>query len=281
LIHVAAETLKQAWHEPSAEVLWQTRFPDGAQVTVERSAQDEHRVCYGDRALYELSADRRLVRWALDDGEAANPAAQRFLLDTVLWWTALARGFELLHASSVLLEGQLIAILGPTGAGKTSLAIELMGRGATLFCDDVLTLRRNRTGVVAYPGPAVMNVPDASLHLTQGWATPIAPFADQHETWMAIERAARTPASLSAAIVIDRAPQNDLSMLHLPQNPLTLMPWTWGLTNIGPSARKSFQVFADLAEHIPAYHLSAPTDIPPAVIADLITSTLQIKSKAN
>jgi hypothetical protein len=272
LIRVSAETLKQAWQAPSAEVLWQTRFPDGAQVTVERSAQDEHRVCYGDRALYELSADRRLVRWALDGGEAANTAAQRFLLDTVLWWTALARGFELLHASSVILGDQLIAILGPTGAGKTSLAIELMNRGATLFCDDVLTLRHESTGVVAYPGPAVMNVPDASLHLAQGWATPIAPFADQHETWMAIDRAARTPAPPSAAIIIDRAPQNDLSIHHLPQNPLTLIPWTWGLTNIGPSARKSFQIFANLAEHIPAYHLSAPTDIPPAVIAELITS---------
>jgi hypothetical protein len=284
LIHVSAETLEQAWQAPSAEVLWQTRFPDGAQVTVERGAQDEHRIRYAGKALYELSADRRLVRWALNSSEAAaqhHAAAQRFLLDTVLWWTALARGFELLHASAVLLEGQLVAMLGPTGAGKTSLAIELMGRGATLFCDDVLTLRRESTGVVAYPGPAVMNVPHASLHLTQGWATPIAPFADQHETWMAVDRAARTPASLSATIVIDRAPQNDLEIGRLPPNPLTLMTSTWGLTNIGPSARKSFQIFADLAEHVPTYHLSAPTDIPPSVIAELITSTLQIKSKAN
>lgn len=108
------------------------RFPDGAQVTVERGAQDEHRVRYGDRALYELSSDRKLVRWAQPspDGIDApsalaqrDAAAQRFLLDTVLWWTALARGFELLHASSVVLGDQLIAILGPTGAGKTSLAI--------------------------------------------------------------------------------------------------------------------------------------------------------------
>jgi len=126
LIHVSAETLEQAWQAPSAEVLWQTRFPDGAQVTVERGAQDEHRIRYAGKALYELSADRRLVRWALNSSEAAaqhHAAAQRFLLDTVLWWTALARGFELLHASAVLLEGQLVAMLGPTGAGKTSLAI--------------------------------------------------------------------------------------------------------------------------------------------------------------
>jgi len=126
-----------------------------------------------------------------------------------------------------------------------------------------------------------MNVPDASRELTQDWATPIAPFADQHETWMAVDRAARQPASLSAAIVIDRSPQNALEIRRLPPNPLTLMTSTWGLTNTGAPAHKSFQIFADLAENAPAYHLSAPTDIPPAVIAELITSTLQIKSRAD
>jgi HPr kinase/phosphorylase len=265
-------------------VLWHTRFPDGAQVTVEQGAQGEHRVRYAGKALYELSADRRLVRWALDSSDATaqhDATAQRFLLDTVLWWTALARGFELLHASAVQLGDQLVAILGGTGAGKTSLAIELMGRGATLFCDDVLALRRERTGVVAYPGPPVMNVPDASRELTQDWATPIAPFADQHETWMAIDRTARKPASLSTAIVVDRSPRNDLAIRRMPPTPLTLMASAWGLTNIGAPARKSFDIFADLAEHAPAYHLSAGMDVSPAVIAELITSTLQIKSRAD
>jgi len=168
------------------KVLWNTRFPDGADVKVTEGAGGEHRSVYAEHTVFVLSPDRGRVDWASSSGNQAS--VQRFLLDTVLWWTALTRGFELLHASAVKLGSQVLAIVGGTGAGKTSLAIELIDRGATLFADDVLALRREQEGVVIYPGPAVMNVPDASRELTQDWATPIAPFRDQGETWMAVDR---------------------------------------------------------------------------------------------
>jgi len=273
LRHVSAEALRSAWEEPSTELLWRTRFPDGAVVTVERGAEDEHRVRYSSKALYELSADRRLVRWALDGDETPTrqAAAQRFLLDTVLWWTALSRGFELLHASAVkLANGRLVAVVGPSGCGKTSLAIALMGHGATLFADDVLALRRENSGVLAYPGPALMNVPDASREQTQDWAKPIAPFAKEHETWMAVDRAAPEPASLSAVIALDRYAENALELLKLTPSPLTLMGYSWGLTNTGAGAQRGFETFADLAESVASYHLSAQADASPEVIAKLI-----------
>lgn len=258
-------------------VLWSTRFPDGADVKVTEGAQGEHRIAYGEHAVFVLSPDRGHIDWSAPSEREA--AVQRFLLDTVLWWTSLSLGFDLLHGSAVRLEDQLVAILGGTGVGKTSLAIELIDRGAALFCDDVLALRRESAGVVAYPGPPVMNVPDASRELTSGWASPIASFAEQDETWMAVDRATREPASLSIAIVVDRSPENDLAIRRTPPTPLTLMPWAWGLTNAGAHARKSFDTFADLAERVAAYHLSAGTDVPPDVIADLITEHPQIRSR--
>jgi hypothetical protein len=274
LRRVQARTLREAWQQPSEEQLWRTRFPDGALVSVERGTAGEHRILYGERdggrALYELSADRRLVRWALEGSDAA---AQRFLLDTVLWWTAMMRGFELLHASAVTLAGRVLAIAGATGAGKTSLAIELMDRGAGLFADDVLALRRESAGIRVYPGPPVMNVPDAARGRVAGWATPIASFSDQEETWMAVEETAGEPASLSALIVLDRAAGNGLEMRRLPASPLSLMQWTWGLTGTGARSRESFETFADLAEGVPAYRLSARPDVSSGRIAELIAST--------
>jgi hypothetical protein len=296
LRRVQAFTLKEAWQGPSEEQLWRAMFPDGALVSVDQGAAGEHRILYdqraGGQALYELSADRRVVRWALEGSDAATPhdnaqhdaatphdnaqhdaAAQRFLLDTVLWWTAMMRGFELLHASAVTLAGQVLAIVGGTGAGKTSLAIELLDRGGGLFADDVLALRREPDGICIYPGPPVMNVPDAARERTVGWATPIASFSDQEETWMAVDRTVGEPASLSALVVLDRTASSGLAIRRLPSSPLSLMQWAWGVRSTGARGRECFETFADLAESVPAYHLSARPDVSGNLIAELIAST--------
>jgi hypothetical protein len=185
---VEAQFLAQAWEaQPQGASLWRTQFPDGALVTVERGPEGEQRIAYGDLAAFQLSADGHELLWAQSTSDDA--AVQRFLLDTCLWWTSTALGFELLHASAVQLAGEkLVAIVGGSGAGKTSLAIELIRQGATLFADDVLAIRREDSRVVVYPGPALMNVPDASEAAARDWTTPIASFPDQGETWMAVDR---------------------------------------------------------------------------------------------
>jgi HPr kinase/phosphorylase len=50
---------------------------------------------------------------------------------------------EVLHATAVSLAGRALLILGPSGSGKSALALELMALGAGLIADDrtVLTLR--------------------------------------------------------------------------------------------------------------------------------------------
>jgi hypothetical protein len=292
LRRVQARTLREAWQQPSEDQLWRAIFPDGAHVSVEEGAAGEHRILYGERALYELSADRQVVRWALEGSDATaqhgdaqhdataqhgdaqhDAAAQRFLLDTVLWWTAMMRGFELLHASAVTLAGQVLAVVGATGAGKTSIAIELVDRGACLFADDVIALRHEPAGICIYPGPPVMNVPDAAHERAASWATPIASFSDQEETWMAVDRTVEEPASLSAVVVLDRAASNGLAIRRLPSSPLSLMRWAWGLASTGARGRRSFETFADLAESVPAYHLSAHPEVSSHRIAELVADT--------
>lgn len=43
---------------------------------------------------------------------------------------------ETLHASTVALRGRAVLITGPSGSGKSALALHLMGLGATLVADD-------------------------------------------------------------------------------------------------------------------------------------------------
>lgn len=46
-----------------------------------------------------------------------------------------------IHASAVEIEGRGLLILGPSGSGKSSLALALMGSGARLVADDRVILK--------------------------------------------------------------------------------------------------------------------------------------------
>jgi serine kinase of HPr protein (carbohydrate metabolism regulator) len=49
---------------------------------------------------------------------------------------------ETLHASSVAINGQAVLIMGPSGSGKSDLALRLIDRGATLISDDQTLVRQ-------------------------------------------------------------------------------------------------------------------------------------------
>ncbi|MDO5614407.1 MAG: serine kinase [Paracoccus sp. (in: a-proteobacteria)] len=56
---------------------------------------------------------------------------------------------EVIHGSAVVLNGRGLLILGPSGSGKSALALALMGLGAGLVSDDRTVLRRAGDAVVA------------------------------------------------------------------------------------------------------------------------------------
>ncbi|MDO5632784.1 MAG: serine kinase [Paracoccus sp. (in: a-proteobacteria)] len=56
---------------------------------------------------------------------------------------------EVIHGSAVALNGRGLLILGPSGSGKSALALALMGMGAALVSDDRTVLHRAGDTVVA------------------------------------------------------------------------------------------------------------------------------------
>ncbi|APX12591.1 HPr kinase/phosphorylase [Tateyamaria omphalii] len=52
------------------------------------------------------------------------------------------------HASAVAVDGRGVLIRGASGSGKSSLALQLMGLGATLIADDQTELTRATHGIV-------------------------------------------------------------------------------------------------------------------------------------
>jgi hypothetical protein len=96
-------------------------------------------------------------------GSEGDAAWQRVLVAQVLPLVATLRGLEPFHASAVTIGGRAVAIVAPSGAGKTAVALELVRRGATFLADDALALEADAAhGVIAHPGAAVAFVHDSS-----------------------------------------------------------------------------------------------------------------------
>ncbi|WP_114965313.1 HPr kinase/phosphorylase [Alkalilacustris brevis] len=71
-----------------------------------------------------------------------------------------------IHASTVAIaspedSARAVLILGPSGSGKSGLALELMARGALLVADDQTVLRREGTHLVASAPSAIRGLIEA------------------------------------------------------------------------------------------------------------------------
>ena len=56
---------------------------------------------------------------------------------------------ENLHASTVAIEGRAVLISGPSGSGKSDLALRMLDRGFNLVSDDRTILRRDGAKLIA------------------------------------------------------------------------------------------------------------------------------------
>lgn len=72
------------------------------------------------------------------------------------------RGWPSLHASSVVVDGHVLAVGGQSGAGKSTTIGALASRGHRVFSDDVVGWRSTAQGLLASPGPVRLKLwPDA------------------------------------------------------------------------------------------------------------------------
>jgi len=62
---------------------------------------------------------------------------------------------ETLHASTVALDGRAVMICGPSGSGKSDLALRLIDRGFVLVSDDQTIVRKDDGRLVAAAPPTI------------------------------------------------------------------------------------------------------------------------------
>lgn len=94
----------------------------------------------------------------LCEPDPANGDWASILSSQALPLAATLRGFEVLHASGVVLSGRALLIAGPSGAGKSSLAAALIRSGGQLLSDDVVALWLGEGALTAYPGSIALQL---------------------------------------------------------------------------------------------------------------------------
>ena len=227
---------------------------------------------YRERAVFHLSADRTTLRCAVSE---SGTAWQRVLLDTVLWTISLLYGFELLHASAVSTAGGLIALVGQSGDGKTTLAGDLIGRGATLFCDDIIALEQRDGHAVAHPAPPLMKVSD-SIDARQWGARELAELSD--ERWVVLPRDTARPQALTAIVLLQRT-KATMDCVSLSATSLDLMPHLVSLPYLSHRRRLQFEIAGCLASDAAVLRLATPHLADPSLATDLLLDHLDLRGQ--
>ena len=149
---------------------WDVELVAGERDALERAAQyipDEQKSRWAQYAalpdgsayrrwsnLFEflVTADARHIYAHAVNG-VEDEAMLAYLLVDALSFSMVRLGWEPLHATAVFTDHGVVAFLGNSGDGKSTLAALLVRHGGKLVTDDMLVLAHDSRGWLAQPGP--------------------------------------------------------------------------------------------------------------------------------
>jgi hypothetical protein len=155
---------------PSLEDLWYSSpycdETDEPLLKVWRSSGgDGYRFSYREGAEFVIDADGARVQASWVPPMTLEDFAT-FLLGPILGFILRLRGHVPLHASAVEIGDRGVLFVGGPGAGKSTLAAAFAAQGYPVLSDDVVLLRQDGEGTVAFPAsPRVGLWPDSARAL--------------------------------------------------------------------------------------------------------------------
>ena len=160
---ITPRELDRAWGPAAGKTsLLDRRDPHGNLVmSIEGDTELGFRIYAPRYGRHLVSRDGRQVRSVLP--KVAPWRWQRLLFAQVLPLATSLQGLGVFHASAVSLDETAVAFIAASGTGKTSVAVHLVDRGATLLTDDVLALEGGNSNVLAHHGAGFASVARSEL----------------------------------------------------------------------------------------------------------------------
>lgn len=109
--------------------------------------------------------------------------AATYLCGPVLGTLLRLRGWQCLHAGAFVMNGTAVAVVGESGAGKSTTMAALALRGISIITDDIVAFRRQDSAFVVSPTlPQLKLWPDSAATLF-GDASALELISPTHPTW--------------------------------------------------------------------------------------------------
>jgi hypothetical protein len=222
---------------------------------------DRLAVEFENLVTFELS--RTVVTLLIDD-EGDPDFIAHLLLDHVLPRVVALRGDLMLHAAGVVgPTGRAHLFLGPSGAGKTTLATYMATMGWPMIDDDGIRIIHRPDGPRAVPGYAALRLwpPTAAAVLPD--AEPGRPMTrDSLKRWFAVDgrrlRMATDPVPIAGLYVLERGAVDEprVERLGFPKTLTTIVETSFHLADEPDDiARQAFEKASGLAEVVPSFRL--------------------------
>jgi hypothetical protein len=146
------------WDSEDTVRLREWYHEDGrVEAALERHPELGFRLFADGYGAYAISPGGTAIRCA-PPPEVEGWRWQRCLVGQVLSLAVVLQGLEVFHAAAVAVDGRAVGLVGASTAGKSSVAVHLVLRGAELLADDVLALDPGGARLEVHPGPGVMSV---------------------------------------------------------------------------------------------------------------------------
>jgi hypothetical protein len=209
--------------------------------------------------------------WATWPDDLTIEDTSTYLLGPVMGFVLLLRGITSLHASAVAINDRAVALVGPAGVGKSTIAAVFARLGFAVLSEDVVALSQTDDGFFVQPGyplirlwadsvRALFGDEDALPLLTPNWDKQYLDLTS------AGYRFQKHPLPLAAVYIIgERSPEQAapfVTRMPAKEKVINLIANTYTAYLVRAEMReRQFQLLSRVAQTIPIRQLTPHTDI--------------------
>jgi hypothetical protein len=152
-------------------------FDDDTVWTEFHRSGDGYLLRFPDLADFEVSADgKEVVAWPASEGDEAT--VEHLYINQMVPLALSRQGRPTFHASVVTVPGGVVALLGQSGMGKSTLAASFALNGSSFLSDDALLVEETNSGCVVQPShPSIRLWEDSVDQLLDGSSSTSIPIS--------------------------------------------------------------------------------------------------------